>query len=96
MNASSMKTGTTTLEAPVVEQLTLRFTTDGLWLSVRYAGELASSPGSKTRTRCATRMAAAALRVALATLDRGEIVHTGFATNTLVSTDHLTIEKGEL
>ena len=51
------------------------------------------SPGSKRRTTSAARMASKALRVAPEGLDKGEAISTGFATDTITSTDTIVVDS---
>jgi len=53
------------------------------------------NPGTKTRTRSATRMAAYGLRRALEGLDKGTPIWGGFATNTRTSRDTIIVDREE-
>jgi hypothetical protein len=69
-----------------------------LEFAVTYAHGEASEPpqpGTKTRTRSATRMAAYGLRRALEGLDKGTPIWGGFATNTRTSRDTIIVDREE-
>ena len=75
----------------VLRRLTVMFLPDGsIEIAVSYPHRNEPpTPGTKTRTRRAARMAQAGLRRALEGLDRGSVAWGGFSTNTQVSTDRL-------
>ena len=74
----------------VLEKLIVTFHREDIEVSVSYAHrDEPPTPGSKTRTRRAARMAEAGLRRALEGLDRGSVAWGWFSTSTQVSTDRL-------
>ena len=78
---------------PVLEKLTVTFQPEGIALAVSYAHrDEPPTPGTKTRTRRAARMAEAALRRALEGLGRGSVAWGGFATDTRQSTDKVLVD----
>jgi len=77
---------------PVLQSVLVRFEREGVELSVTYGhGYGQPSPGTKKRTRRASRMARAGLQVALDGLDRGDALWGGYGTDTHESTDRVLV-----
>lgn len=73
---------------PVLQSILVRFEREGIEIAVRYEhSDTQPTPGTKTRTRRAARMARAGLESALEGLDRGDALWGGHGTNTHASTD---------
>ena len=84
------------LVKPVLQSVLVRFEREGVELSVTYGhgyghGYGQPSPGTKKRTRRASRMARAGLQVALDGLDRGDALWGGYGTDTHESTDRVLV-----
>ena len=78
----------------VLERIIVTFHREGLEVGVSYAhADEPPTPGTKTRTRMAARMAEAGLRRALEGLDRGSVAWGGFATDTRQSTDKVLVDR---
>ena len=84
-----------------LQRLIVTFKPDGTTeISVTYTHSEAddaalANPGTKTRTRSATRMAAYGLQRALEGLDKGTPIWGGFATNTRTSRDTIIVDREE-
>ena len=80
-----------------LREIYVAFTAEGIMISITYghANELDHAPGTKTRTRAATRMAAHGLRRALERLDKGTPIWGGFATDTRTSKDTIMVDREE-
>ncbi len=78
---------------PVLQSVLVRFEREGVEIAVSYShletGQ--PNPGTKTRTRRASRMARAGLQVALDGLDRGDALWGGYGTDTHESTDRVLV-----
>ena len=78
-------------------KLVVTFTREGIEYDVSYAHSGAEggipSPGSKRRTTTAVRLASVDLQVGLEGLDKGGAVSTGFATDTIESTDTIVVDS---
>ena len=78
---------------PELREISVAFTAEGIMISVTYGHrDQIPNPGTKTRSRTATRMAAYGLRLALEGLDKGTPIWGGFATNTRTSKDTIIVD----
>ena len=79
-----------------LRSITVTFGGEGIEYAVSYLhrGE-PPSPGSKTRTTTAARMARRGLELALERLGSGALIWGGFATNTRESEDTIIVERKE-
>jgi hypothetical protein len=77
-------------------EIKVSFAHEGIMICVSYGHtNEPPQPGTKTRTRSATRMAAYGLRRALEGLDKGTPIWGGFATNTRTSRDTIIVDREE-
>jgi hypothetical protein len=84
------------MSAPVLQKLTIIFADEGIELAVSYLHtEDPPTPGSKTRTTTAARMARAALETALEGLRTRPAIWGGFGTDTRESTDRIVVDRRE-
>ena len=82
------------MSGAVLQSIRVDFHREGIELAVRYAHrDEPPTPGSKTRTRTAARMAEAGLRRALEGLGRGSVAWGGFAPDTRQSTDKVLVDR---
>ncbi len=78
----------------VVLSVTVTFLQEGIELAVEYShADEPPTPGTKTRTRRAARMARTGLQTALEALGTGPPVWGGFATDTRQSTDRVLVDR---
>jgi hypothetical protein len=81
------------LSRAVVKSVTATFTPEGIEFAVLYSHEgEPPTPGSKTRTSKAARMARMGLETALKGLD-DDLIWTGFATDTRTSRDTIMVDR---
>jgi hypothetical protein len=83
------------MSAPVLKRVAVTFADEGdLEIAVAYTHDSeAPTPGSKSRTTKALKMARAGLETALDSLGSGAGIWGGFATDTRESTDHVIVER---
>jgi len=79
----------------VLERITVTFTPEGIEYAVCYAhADEPPTPGTKTRTTRASRMARKGLEAALEGLGAGAVTWGGYATDTRHSTDRILVAGG--
>ncbi len=78
-----------------LRRITITFTAEGIEYGVTYLHtDEPPTPGTKTRTTRASRMARKGLEVALEGLGTGAVAWGGYGTDTKESTDHILVEGG--